>query len=121
MMIVPAGDALDVEARIAPQMIDQVRVGQPAVLRFSAFDQRTTPEIDGEVIRISADLIKDAKTNEQYYSVRIGIPEERVRGLSLQLVPGMPVESFIVTDERTVLSYLMKPLNDQITKAFRER
>ena len=121
MMIVPAGDALDVEARIAPQMIDQVRVGQPAVLRFSAFDQRTTPEIDGKVIRISADLVKDAKTNEQYYSVRISIPEERVHGLSLQLVPGMPVESFIVTDERTVLSYLMKPLNDQIAKAFRER
>ena len=121
MKIVPAGDALDVEARIAPQMIDQVRVGQSAVLRFSAFDQRTTPEIDGEVVRISPDIVKDAKTNEEFYSVRIGIPEERVQALSLKLVPGMPVESFIVTEERTVLSYLMKPLQDQLTKAFRER
>ena len=121
MKIVPAGDALDVEARIAPQMIDQVRVGQSAVLRFSAFDQRTTPEIDGEVVRISPDIVKDAKTNEEFYSVRIGIPEERVQALSLKLVPGMPVESFIVTEVRTVLSYLMKPLQDQLTKAFRER
>jgi HlyD family secretion protein len=121
MMIVPAGDTLDVEAKIAPQMIDQVRIGQTAVLRFSAFDQRTTPEIDGEVIRISPDLVKDPKTNEQYYTVRIAIPEERLRGLKLQLVPGMPVESFIRTDERTVMSYLMKPLEDQFKKAFRER
>ena len=121
MKIVPAGDALDVEARIAPQMIDQIRVGQSAVLRFSAFDQRTTPEIDGKVIRISPDIVKDTKTNAEFYSVRIGIPEERVQALSLKLVPGMPVESFIVTEDRTVLSYLMKPLKDQLTKAFRER
>ena len=74
MMIVPEGDALDVEARIAPQMIDQVHIDQMAVLRFSAFNQRTTPEIDGRVTRISPDLIQDPKTNEHYYSVRIAIP-----------------------------------------------
>jgi HlyD family secretion protein len=121
MMIVPMNDTLDVEARIAPQMINQVRAGQTAVLRFSSFDQRTTPEIDGVVTRVSPDLVKDAKTNEQYYSVRIGIPLETIKALKLDLVPGMPVESFIKTDDRTVLSYLVKPLHDQIKRAFRER
>lgn len=121
MMIVPVKDALDVEAKIAPQMINQVRIGQTAVLRFSSFDQRTTPEIDGVVTRVSPDLIKDPKTNEEYYSVRIRIHTETAKNLKLELVPGMPVESFIKTDERTVLSYLMKPLDDQVMRAFRER
>jgi len=121
MMIVPLNDTLDVEAKIAPESINQVRIGQRAVLRFSSFDQRTTPEIDGVVTRVSPDLIKDAKTNEQFYLVRIGIAANAVANLKMQLVPGMPVESFIKTDVRTVLSYLMKPLNDQVMRAFRER
>jgi HlyD family secretion protein len=124
MMIVPFGDALDVEARIAPRMIDQVHVGQTAVLRFSAFNQRTTPEIDGRVALVSADLVQDpkeAKQGEGYYVVRISIPEAQLRDLKLQLVPGMPVECFVRTDDRTVISYLVKPLRDQIEKAFRER
>ena len=120
-MIVPLNDTLDVEAKIAPEMINQVRTGQNAVLRFSSFDQRTTPEIDGVVKLVSPDLIKDPKTNEQYYSLKIGIAANTVNKLKLALVPGMPVESFIKTDDRTVLSYLLKPLNDQITRAFRER
>ena len=73
------------------------------------------------VTRVSPDLIKDPKTNEQYYSVRIGIAADTIKKLKLELVPGMPVESFIKTDDRTVLSYLMKPLSDQIMRAFRER
>ena len=124
MMIVPVGDTLDVEARIAPRMIDQVHVGQTAVLRFSAFNQRTTPEIDGKVTLVSADLVQDpkeAKSSEGYYVVRISIPEAQLRDLKLQLVPGMPVECFVRTDDRTVISYLVKPLRDQIEKAFRER
>jgi len=121
MLIVPLGDTLDVEARVAPAMIDQMHVGQTAVLRFSAFNQRTTPQIDGKVILVSPDLVQDPQTNQSYYSVRIAIPEEQMRGLKLQLVPGMPVECFIRTEDRTVISYLMKPLQDQIEKAFRER
>ena len=121
MRIVPAGDTLDVEAKVPPDAIDQVHVGQTAVLRFSAFSQRTTPEIDGTVTVVSADLIQDPKTNERYYSVRIAIPQPRIRDLGLTLIPGMPVETFIRTDDRTVVSYLMKPLSDQIMKAFRER
>jgi HlyD family secretion protein len=121
MLIVPAGDTLDVEAKIPPEAIDQVHVGQVVVLRFSAFNQRTTPEIDGTVAIVSADLVQNEKTGERYYSARIAIPEQRLAELGLTLVPGMPVETFIRTDDRTVVSYLMKPLNDQIMKAFRER
>ena len=121
MMVVPASDTLDVEAKIPPQSIDQTHVGQTAVLRFTAFDRRTTPEIDGTVTVVSADLVEDQKTNEHYYLARISIPEKRIGDLNLQLVPGMPVEVFIRTGDRTVISYLMKPLKDQIEKAFRER
>ena len=121
MQIVPANDTLDVLAKVPPEAIDQVHMGQTAILRFSAFDQRTTPEIDGTVTIVSADLVKDEKTNERYYSVRIAIPPQRIKELKLTLLPGMPVETFIRTDDRTVVSYLMKPLNDQIKKAFRER
>jgi len=121
MMIVPIDDTLDVEARIPPQMIDQVRINQVAVLRFSAFDQRTTPEIDGRVTNISPDLVQDPKTNEHYYSVRIAVPDGQVKRLNLRLVPGMPVECFIRADNRTVISYLTKPLRNQINRAFRER
>ena len=98
-----------------------MHVGQTAFLRFSAFDQRTTPEIDGTVMIVSADLVQNDKTNERYYSARIAIPPQKIQDLGLTVLPGMPVEAFIRTDDRTVVSYLMKPLNDQIRKAFRER
>jgi HlyD family secretion protein len=121
MLIVPAGDNLDVEVKVPPEAIDQVYAGQKAVLRFSAFNQRTTPEIDGIVTVVSADLVQDPKTNERYFSARIAIPEPRFRELQLTIIPGMPVEAFIRTGDRTVVSYLMKPLSDQINKVFRER
>src|SRR3954453_23429976 len=122
MLIVPKADALTVEARIQPQDIDQVRIGQRAVLRFSAFNQRTTPELDGEVSLVSADVSKDEKTGASFYTVRIALaPAEIARLNGLKLVPGMPVESFIRTGERTVISYLTKPLQDQIMKAWREK
>src|SRR3954462_7338053 len=117
MLIVPEADALTVEAKIQPQDIDQVRIGQKAVLRFSAFNQRTTPELNGEVSRVSADVSQDAKTGAAYYTIRITVPEAELARLNgLKLVPGMPVESFIQTGERTVISYLTKPLTDQIAK-----
>lgn len=122
MLIVPEADVLALEARIAPQDIDQVRLGQRAILRFTAFNRRTTPEINGEVSRISADVSQEQRTGAAFYTIRVKIPEselERLKGL--RLVPGMPVESFIQTGERTVLSYLLKPLSDQFTKAWREK
>ena len=122
MLIVPAADQLAVEVKIQPQDIDNVRLDQAAVLRFSAFNQRTTPEIDGLVTRISADVSQDPKTGATYYTARISVPEaEKARLGSVRLVPGMPVEAYVQLGDRSVLSYLTKPLADQVAKAWRER
>jgi len=122
MLIVPEKDELTVEVKLPPQNIDQVSVGQRAVLRFSAFDQTTTPEINGVVTVISADITQNEKTGTSYYVVRISMPADEIARLQgLKLVAGMPVEAFIQTSDRTVMSYLVKPLHDQIVKAFRER
>lgn len=122
MLIVPASERLSVEVRVSPQDIDQVRVGQTAALRFSAFSQRTTPEINGTVSRVSADVTTEQRTGVTYYTARIAIgPDELARLGDVRLVPGMPVEAFIKTAERTVGSYLTKPLFDQVARAFRER
>lgn len=122
MLIVPASERLSVEARISPQDIDQVRVGQIAALRFSAFSQRTTPEINGAVSRLSADVTTEQRTGVAYYTARIAVmPDELARLGEVRLVPGMPVEAFIKTSDRTVGSYLTKPLFDQVARAFRER
>lgn len=121
MQIVPDSDSLAVEARIAPSDIDQLWVGQPAALRFSAFNQRTTPQINGTVERTSPDTTTDQRTGISYYTVRIATTSAEVARLGeIKLVPGMPVESFIKTADRTVISYLVKPLQDQINRAFRE-
>ncbi|MGY3614272.1 HlyD family type I secretion periplasmic adaptor subunit [Bradyrhizobium sp. USDA 10063] len=122
MLIVPQSDELKAEVRVAPQYIDQLTVGQPASIRFSAFDQRTTPELDGVLTRISADTINDPKTGAPYYLARVSISDKELGRLGgLKLVPGMPIDVFIRTSERTVMSYLLKPLRDQIVRAFRER
>jgi HlyD family secretion protein len=122
MLIIPEADTLEVEARLQPQDVDQVRLGQQAVLRFSAFSQGTTPELNGVVSRLSADVSEDQKTGARYYTVRIAVSQREIDRLGgLKLVPGMPVESFIQTSPRTVVSYLIKPLQDQVTRAFRER
>jgi HlyD family secretion protein len=122
MLIVPQTDRLQVEAKIPPQEIDQIRIGQPAVLRFVAFSQRTTPELDGTVVRISADVSEDTKTGARFYTIRLGVsPEEIARLGAVRLVPGMPVETLIQTSPRTVMSYLVKPLHDQLVRAFREK
>jgi HlyD family secretion protein len=121
MLVVPGSDMLTVEARIAPHDIDQVRVGQTAALRFSTVHQRTTPEINAEVDRVSPDITQDQKTGTSFYTVRITLPERelaRLRGF--KPVPGMPVEAFIQTGERTVISYLVKPISDQLMRAWRE-
>jgi len=120
MQIVPTADALVVEARVAPQDIDQIRIGQPAMLRLSAFSLQTTPEVEGQVDRISADLIEDQKAGLAYYAVRIALTANGLKQAgSLELKPGMPAEVFLRTVDRTVLSYLLKPLTDQASRAFR--
>ena len=122
MMIVPYADSLTVEAKVNPQDIDQVKSGLVALLRLSAFNQRTTPEIYGTVTRISADASTDQRTGQTYYTVRIAMPAEEVAKLGeVRIVPGMPVEAFIQTGDRTMISYLTKPLHDQLMRMFREK
>jgi HlyD family secretion protein len=122
MLIVPDEDKLEVEAKVSPQEIEQARVGQAAVLRFSSFNIRTTPEINGTVSRISADTSSDQRTGQSYYTIRISLAAQEVARLGeVKLLPGMPVEAFVQTGERTVISYLMKPLRDQLARAFKER
>jgi HlyD family secretion protein len=122
MLLVPDRDTLDVEVKIAPHDINDVHVGQSAMLRFSAFNQRTTPEIKGTVRFISADLNQDQRTGNSYYTVRIAPRAEEIAKLgSDKIVPGMPVDAFIETGTRTALAYLIKPLMEQASRAFKEK
>lgn len=122
MLIVPEGDRLVAEVRIAPQDIDQVSPGARAFVRFAAFNQRTTPELKAHVARISADLVHDPQDKLSYYLARLEFPTAELDHLgTLKLVPGMPAEAHITTADRTVLSYLVKPIEDQLAKAFREQ
>jgi HlyD family secretion protein len=121
MLIVPENDTLSIEARVSPNDIDQVHPDQPVVLRFSAFNQRTTPQLNGTINWISPDLTQDQHTNMSYYTVHIRVSDAEIARLKgLKIIPGMPAETFIQTGERTVLSYLVKPLTDQIMRSFRE-
>ena len=122
MLIVPESDNLQVEAKINPRDIDQIQVGQPAMLRFSAFNLRTTPEINGTITRIAADATADQRTGQTYYNTRIAMTKGEIARLGeVKLIPGMPVEAFVQTGERSVMSYLIKPLQDQFMRAFREK
>lgn len=121
MNIVPERDTLVIEARVSPNDIDQLHADQPARVRLSAFNTRTTPELQGSVYRIAADLTRDERTNLTYYTVGIRISEEeRAKLGKLRLIPGMPAESFIKTSERTIASFLVRPLLEHMNRAFRE-
>ena len=122
MLIVPDADNLSVEVKVNPQDIDQLQLNQKAVLRFSAFNARSTPEIEGTVTRISADTSTDQRTGQNYYTIRIAMAADQVERLGdVKLLPGMPVEAFVQTGDRTMFSYLIKPLRDQFVRAFREK
>jgi len=122
MLIVPESDNLTVEVRVDPKDIDQIQFGQIVVLRFTSFNVRTTPEINGTVSRIGADTSTDQRTGQSYYLVRIAMPTQELKRLGdVKLTPGMPVEAFVQTGDRTMLSYLVKPLHDQLMRAFREK
>jgi len=122
MMIVPQADDLSVEAKVNPQDIDKLQIGQKTLLRLSAFNQRTTPELNGIVTRVSPDVTTDQRTGQSYYTIRVSMPPQEVARLGdVKLIPGMPVEAFVQTGDRTMLSYLIKPLSDQLMRAFRER
>ena len=122
MLIVPEGDRLLIEARIAPHDIEQARSHDEATIRLTAFNQRTTPTVRGHVLTISADATFDQQHNISYFVARIEIPDSELKKIEgLKLVPGMPADVQIVTTARTALSYLTKPIEDQFAKAFKER
>jgi HlyD family secretion protein len=122
MLIVPDGEELAVEVKIAPRDIDQVYVGQIAAMRFAAFNQKTTPEIEGQISMVSADLTTDQHTGTSYYTARVLLKFDELSRLdNPKLIPGMPVDVFIRTPSRTALSYLLKPLRDQAERALKER
>ena len=128
MQIVPRADELVVEAKVAPSDIDQVATGAKAVVRIMAGNQRTQPEIKGVLTRVSADLAHEPQQQNSNqpppanYTVRIALPAAEVARLKdIRLPPGMPAEVFLQTHERTPLQYLLKPLQEQIARTFRER
>lgn len=121
MQIIPQDDRLIIEAQVQPQDIDQIYEGQPATIRFSAFNQRRTPELNGFVLKSSADSLVDQVTGFPYYSVKLEVPQDEIDQLQgLQLLPGMPAEAFMQTESRSVLSYLVKPATDAMRRSLRE-
>jgi len=121
LYIVPASDALIVEASIRTVDIDQVTIGQTAQIRFPAFNTRTTPTLKANVRSVSADQSVDEQTGQPFYTIRLAFDDgEAERIKDGKITPGMPAEVMVTSDERTVLSFLMKPLSDQVIRAFRE-
>ncbi|KZL15370.1 Type I secretion system membrane fusion protein PrsE [Pseudovibrio axinellae] len=121
LKIVPQEDQLIVEAKIKPVDVDQINPDQDATIRLPAFDRRTTPELKARLKTISPDLVYDPRTGNPYYLAELSIAEEELERLEGKtLIPGMPVEAFITTENRSVLSYLVKPVMDQIAHAMRE-
>lgn len=122
LFIVPQDRPLVINARVDSIHVDKLFVGQDVTLRFSALDQRTTPELFGQVTQISADAFEDEATRASYYRAEIVLSEGEQARLpeGSTLIPGMPVEAFIRTADRTPLAYLVKPFTDYLAKAFRE-
>ena len=122
MDVVPSNDGFVVEARIPTRDIDNIYIGQFAEIRFSAFNQRLTDVIDGEVIHVSADSFEDEATGERYYRARVRVTEEGYTQMNehMQLLSGMPAEVMIRTGERTFASYIAKPITDMLARALRE-
>jgi HlyD family type I secretion membrane fusion protein len=120
MSIVPEDDDLTVEIRIPPADIDRIAPGQASRLRFTVFNQRTTPELDGQVGVVAAATTIDRATGQPYYLATVDITQALDKLGDRKLMPGMPVEVYVQTDERTAISYLTKPFTDQMLRAFRE-
>lgn len=122
LYLVPQDRPLVIYAQVEPLQVDEVQAGQPVELRFPAFPQRTTPELQGYVVSVSADAITDEASRLSFYRAEIELPESEAAKLpeGSRLVPGMPVQAFIATGRRTPLEYLLKPFTDYFARAFRE-
>lgn len=122
LQIIPKDEDLSFELQIEPVSVDQVFPGQDAKVRFPAFNQRTTPELNGSVRSISPTSVVDEATGRAFYRVTVEVPDDELSRINtLELLPGMPVEAYLQTGERSVLSYLTKPLVEQLNQAFREQ
>jgi len=119
--IIPQEQGLDFELRVNPRDIDQVYIGQTGEAMIASFDPRSIPKLLGTVTQISPDVIEDRQTGESFYRITLDVSqEERARLGGVQIIPGMPVEGYLQTGDRTVLNYLVSPLTDQLRRAFRE-
>jgi HlyD family secretion protein len=122
MMIVPSDELLHLEAKVAPMDYDQVQLGQAAKIKLMAFNQRTTPELNGTISRLSADVVREQQTGLVYYVIRVAIPQSELDRIApLRIAAGMQAEVFLQTDERSAASYLVRPMLDQFARTFRER
>ncbi|MBL4813136.1 MAG: HlyD family type I secretion periplasmic adaptor subunit [Rhodobacteraceae bacterium] len=119
--IVPVAEGMDFELRLDPRAVDQVYTGQGAQLVIASFDPQSTPKLEATVTTISAGVITDPATGQSYYRVGLSVdPSEIARLDGAQIVPGMPVEAYLETGDRTVLAYLIQPITQQLRRAFRE-
>lgn len=121
LLIVPEGHSPSIEIRVSPGDIDQVHVGQEVRLRFSSFNQRTTPEVMGHVSYVSADIVPDPKQRADYYTALVQLEDPTMTSIGDKaILPGMPVDAFVVTTKRTAWSYFTKPITDQFQRALTE-
>jgi len=122
LFLIPQDRPLVIAAQVLPTNVDEITVGQEVNLRLSSLDQRTTPELKGQVVLISADALDDPATGQSYFGVEITLSAGEAERLpeGTQLLPGMPVDAFIKTGDRTPLTYLVKPLTDYFVKSWRE-
>lgn len=119
--VVPTSEGVEFELRVDPKSVDQVFVGQRARVVFPGFDLRALPEIFGSLAVVSPTSIMDRNTGQSYFRVTLTVPAAQLALLGdIELLPGMPVEAFLQTGERSVMSYLTKPLTDQLRRAFRD-
>jgi HlyD family type I secretion membrane fusion protein len=120
MEIVPDADQMIVEAVISPDDVDQVRAGQPAIVRFPAVNRAATPEIEGRVIYVATDRSENPEAKQSFFLARISLDQGKLTSEGLKLRSGMPAEVHIQTGNRSLLSYVFKPLRDQFARAFRD-
>lgn len=121
LTVIPVSEGVEFEVKIAPDAIDRVHMGQKARIRFPSFDQRSTPELTGMISSVSPDSVLDPNTGRSFYRVGLTLSQDELARLGeANLVPGMPVEAFLQTGNRSVLNFLVKPIVDQVSHAFRE-
>lgn len=121
LQVIPLQEGLDFEVRVDPRAVDQVHAGQSAQLVFSSFDPQSTPRLTAEVLSVSPDVVVDSRTGQSYYRANLTVsPDELARLEDMSLLPGMPVEAYLQTGERTVLTYLLDPIYRHLQRGFRE-